>query len=64
MTKSIDEYMNAPDIINEPMPMREIHAIRLKIYDEIKDMTPSEHTAFFHNRAADRNSNATMHHRG
>jgi hypothetical protein len=52
MTKTIDDYMNDPGIINEPMAMREIHAIRLKIQDEIKGMTPSEHTAYFHNRAA------------
>jgi len=37
--------MNDPDIINEPMPLREIHAIRLMIHDETKDMTPEERTA-------------------
>ena len=37
--KTLNDYMNDPDIINEPMPLREVHAIRLMIYDETKDMT-------------------------
>jgi len=43
----IDKYMNDPDIINEPMPLREVHAIRLMIWDEIKDMTPEERSAYW-----------------
>jgi hypothetical protein len=43
--------MNDPDIISEPAALREIHAIRLMIYDEIKDLTPEEHTAYFRNSA-------------
>jgi hypothetical protein len=39
--------MNDPDIINEPMALREIHAIRLRIHDETKNLTPEEHTAYF-----------------
>ena len=39
--------MNDPEIINEPMPLREIHAIRLKIYDETKDMTVDERRAYY-----------------
>jgi hypothetical protein len=34
-----EKYMNDPKIINEPMPMCEIHAIRLMIHDDIKDMS-------------------------
>ena len=45
MKKTLETYMNAPDIINEPMPLREIHAIRLMIHDETKDMTPEERTS-------------------
>ena len=37
-----EKYMNDPDIIDEPMPLREIHAIRLMINDETKDMTVDE----------------------
>ena len=45
--KTLNDYMNSPDIINEPMPLREVHAIRLMIYDETKDMTPAERTAYY-----------------
>jgi len=38
MKTSLD-YMNDPDIVNEPMALREIHAIRLLIQDETKDLT-------------------------
>ena len=46
-TNSLDRYMNDPEIINEPMPLREIHAIRLKIYDETKNMTADERRAYY-----------------
>jgi hypothetical protein len=39
--------MNDPSVVNEQMPLREIHAIRLMIYDETKDMTPTERTAYY-----------------
>lgn len=32
---------------NEPRAMKEIHDIRLKIYEEIKDMTPEEQVRYF-----------------
>jgi len=41
-TKTLDDYMNDPDIIDEPMGLREIHAIRFMIQDEEKNMTPEE----------------------
>jgi len=47
MTKTIDDYMNDPDIVNEPSALREVHAIRLKIYDETKGMSVAEHTAYY-----------------
>ena len=43
----LDEYMNAPEISDEPMPLREVHAIRLMIYDDIKDMTSAERKAYY-----------------
>jgi hypothetical protein len=46
MTKTLDDYMNDPEIAHEPMPWREIHAIRLQIYDETKGMTSKEYSAY------------------
>ncbi len=51
-TKTLDDYMNDPDIIDEPMALREIHAIRLKIYDETKGMTAAEYNSYVHERAS------------
>jgi hypothetical protein len=34
--KTFNDYLNDPDLANEPSALREVHAIRLKIYDEIK----------------------------
>jgi len=52
MKKTYEDYYNDPDIINELPAMREIHAIRLMIYDETKDMTPAERTAYYSGSAA------------
>jgi hypothetical protein len=38
----LEHYMNDPDIVNEPMAMREVHAIRLMIQDEQKGMSVEE----------------------
>ena len=46
MTK-LDRYMNEPEIVNEPLPLREVHAIRLMIHDDTKNMTPDEVTAYY-----------------
>ncbi|GMO42210.1 MAG: hypothetical protein Pg6C_03590 [Treponemataceae bacterium] len=51
MLKTWEEYYNDPEIVNEPIALREIHAIRLKIHDETKDITPEEYTAYVHNGA-------------
>ena len=45
--KTLEDYMNDPYIAKMRMPLREVHAIRLMIYDETKDMTSSERTAYF-----------------
>jgi hypothetical protein len=52
MKKTIDDYMNDPEIVNEPSALREVHAIRLMIHDETKNMTRAERTAYFHERSA------------
>ena len=44
--KTFEEYMNDPEIIDEPLPLREVHAMRLAIYDQIKDMSPEERFRF------------------
>ena len=46
-TNNLDTYMNDSEIINEPMPLREIHAVRLKIYDETKNLTVNERRAYY-----------------
>ena len=48
MMKTLEDYMNDPDLANEPRALREVHAIRLKINDETKGMTAMEHTAYFY----------------
>jgi hypothetical protein len=45
--KKLEDYMNDPSVINEPMPLREVYAIRLMIYDKIKDMTPKEINEYY-----------------
>jgi len=45
--KTLVDYMNDPSVVNEPMPLREVHAIRLMLYEETKDMTPAERTAYY-----------------
>jgi hypothetical protein len=46
-----NKYLNDMDIINEPMPMREIHAIRIMLYEQTKNMTPTEHAEYFNTAA-------------
>jgi hypothetical protein len=45
--------MNDPDIMNEPSALREVHAIRLKIHDETKDLLPEERAALANKRAVE-----------
>jgi hypothetical protein len=51
MTKTLDDYLNDPDLANEPKALREVHAIRLKIHDERKNMTTTEYNAIVHEKA-------------
>jgi hypothetical protein len=56
MTKTVEEYMNDPRILNDsgimeaPECIREIHAIRLKIQEE-HDVFSSEYTEHCHKTA-------------
>ena len=40
--KTLEHYMNDPSVAHLQMPLREVKAIRLMIYDEEKEMTPDE----------------------
>ena len=40
--KTLEHYMNDPAVAHLQMPLREVKAIRLMIYDEEKDMTSDE----------------------
>jgi hypothetical protein len=52
MAKTFDDYMNDPEIIDEPMGLRIAHAMRFKVQDDIKDMTTEEQTAYYNRRRA------------
>jgi hypothetical protein len=47
MKKSFDDYLNDPRIKNEPMALRITHAMRFKVQDETKGMTPAERIAYY-----------------
>jgi len=57
--KTVQDYLNDPRILNDPdmvgalEPVREIHAIRLKIQDETAGMTAAERIESL-NREAER----------
>ena len=50
--KTVQEYLNDPRILNDPdmieaiEPIKELHAIRLKIQDETDHMTTAEKIEF------------------
>ena len=52
MKKTLDDYLNDPDLANEPSALREVHAARQVIQDETKGMTAEERTAYYHEAAA------------
>jgi hypothetical protein len=44
----MNNYFHSPELADEPLALREIHAIRLVIHDETKNMNPEEKRAYFH----------------
>ena len=56
MTKTVDDYINDPRIIDDPEMMeapecvREIHAVRLMLQDETAGMTTKEHVDYINAR--------------
>ena len=51
MSKTLEDYLNEPELAHEPPALREVHAIRLMIHDEIKGMTADERVAYFNDSA-------------
>ena len=54
--KTIQEYMNDPRMLNDPgmaealEPVKEIHAIRLRLQDETANMTEAEKIDFINKK--------------
>jgi hypothetical protein len=57
--KTVQDYINDPRILNDPCmvgalePVKEIHAIRLKLQDEYAGMTAEEETKLRNKRAVE-----------
>jgi hypothetical protein len=49
--KTVDNYMDDPDILKMPEYLREIHAVRRMILEETKDMTSVEQSTYIHQGA-------------
>jgi hypothetical protein len=55
--KTVQEYMNDPRFLDDPdmarvlEPVKEIHAIRLKLQDETAGMAPEEVADFYNKKA-------------
>jgi hypothetical protein len=51
--RTFQDYMETPEIADEPLFLREIHAARLMLQDETRDMTPEERAAYFNQKSAE-----------
>ena len=51
--KTYLDHTDEPDIINEPMALREVHAIRLLIQDETKTLAQEQHFGRTRNAVAE-----------
>jgi hypothetical protein len=47
---TIEDYMKLPELSNEPVALREVHAIRLMIHDETKNITAEERLTYHNNK--------------
>ena len=45
--KTLEDYIKDPAVVYLQMPLREVKAIRLMIYDKTKDMTKEELTEHY-----------------
>jgi len=45
--KTLEQYMDDPSVAHLKMPLREVKAIRLMLYDITKDMTSEEVVAYY-----------------
>ena len=43
----LEQYLNDPALADEPLPLREIHAIRLMITDDTKNLSANEIRAYY-----------------
>jgi hypothetical protein len=50
--RTFQDYMETPEIVDEPLFLREVHAARLMIQDETRDMTPEDRAAYFNQQSA------------
>jgi hypothetical protein len=51
--KTIEDYMNDPEIVKMPEYLREIHAARRMIQDETRNMTPGQRREYLHTETVD-----------
>jgi hypothetical protein len=51
--RTFQDYMETPEIVDEPLFLREVHAARLMIQDETRDRTPEDRAAYFNQQSAE-----------
>ncbi|MDR1470214.1 MAG: hypothetical protein LBT00_13095 [Spirochaetaceae bacterium] len=51
--RTFSDYLSTPEIVDEPLYLREVHAARLKMHDERKGMSGKEFVDSLNARYAD-----------
>jgi hypothetical protein len=51
--RTFEDYMAIPEIANEPLYLREVHAARLMIQDETRGMSPTEWLNYWKRKEAE-----------